>query len=99
MRDASLCGILARLSPRAMAMAALIERALVAAGKNYLHRKQWVIERSEQLCSIFAIEVCAYAVMSNYITWCCMSITSELNVGRSRKSSTVACRYSEHQRS
>jgi hypothetical protein len=23
------------------------------AGKNYSHRKQWVIERLEQLCSIF----------------------------------------------
>lgn len=33
------------------------------AGKNYSHRKQWVIERLEQLCSIFSIEVCAYAVM------------------------------------
>lgn len=36
------------------------------AGKNYSHRKQWVIERLESLCSIFAVEVCAYAVMSNH---------------------------------
>ena len=33
------------------------------AGKDYSHRKQWVIE---QLCSIFPIEICAYAVMSNH---------------------------------
>jgi REP element-mobilizing transposase RayT len=35
-------------------------------GKNYEHRKVWVINRLRELADIFAIEICAYAVMSNH---------------------------------
>ena len=34
--------------------------------KDYSHRKQWVIDRLATLTQVFAIEVCAYAVMSNH---------------------------------
>ena len=36
------------------------------AGRDYSHRKQWVIDRIAELAGIFAIEICAYAVMSNH---------------------------------
>ena len=36
------------------------------AGKNYTHRKGWVLEQLGLLSSTFAVDVCAYAVMSNH---------------------------------
>jgi hypothetical protein len=37
-----------------------------ATGKDYQHRKDWVQARIMRLAEAFAIEVCAYAVMSNH---------------------------------
>lgn len=35
-------------------------------GDNYTHRKAWVVDRLSELNQIFAIDVCAYAIMSNH---------------------------------
>jgi len=35
-------------------------------GKNYDHRKQWIVDKFKELSGVFAIDVCAYAVMSNH---------------------------------
>jgi putative transposase len=34
--------------------------------QNYEHRRQWVLDRVRQLSFVFAIDVCAYAIMSNH---------------------------------
>jgi REP element-mobilizing transposase RayT len=36
------------------------------AGRDYSHRKIWVLERIARLTEVFAIDICAYAVMSNH---------------------------------
>lgn len=35
-------------------------------GKDYSHRKQWLVDKIKQLATIFSIHICAYAVMSNH---------------------------------
>ena len=35
-------------------------------GQNFDHRKQWLVARIKELAAQFAIDVCAYAVMSNH---------------------------------
>lgn len=36
-------------------------------GENYEHRREWVDTRILELATIFAIDICAYAVMSNHL--------------------------------
>lgn len=35
-------------------------------GDDYEHRKQWIVSRMKQLASVFCMDICAYAVMSNH---------------------------------
>jgi REP element-mobilizing transposase RayT len=35
-------------------------------GKNFDHRREWLVERIKMLSNIFAIEIAAYAIMSNH---------------------------------
>ena len=35
-------------------------------GRNFSHRKAWLVGRLRQLAGIFAVEVCAYSVMENH---------------------------------
>ena len=35
-------------------------------GKDYAHRKPWVVDRLGELAEVYAIDICAYAIMSNH---------------------------------
>ncbi len=35
-------------------------------GQSFAHRRQWVLDRLRQLSDIFAIDICAYAILSNH---------------------------------
>jgi REP element-mobilizing transposase RayT len=35
-------------------------------GESFEHRRKWVLERLRQLSEIFAIDICAYAILSNH---------------------------------
>jgi hypothetical protein len=35
-------------------------------GKSYEHRREWIVDRIKELVDIFAIDTCAYSVMSNH---------------------------------
>jgi REP element-mobilizing transposase RayT len=35
-------------------------------GKDYSHRKQWLIDRIKQLATLFSVHICAYAIMNNH---------------------------------
>ena len=35
-------------------------------GKNFEHRRQWLVDRIKYLSTLFAIDICAYAILSNH---------------------------------
>jgi REP element-mobilizing transposase RayT len=35
-------------------------------GKNYEHRRQWIVDRMKSLTDLFAIDICAYSVLHNH---------------------------------
>ncbi len=49
-------------------------------GRTYKHRKQWILDKIKELSSLFAIDVCAFAILSNHY-----HIVMHVNEKRSRQ--------------
>jgi len=35
-------------------------------GFDFSHRRQWIVDRIKLVCSVFVVDMCAYAIMSNH---------------------------------
>ncbi len=49
-------------------------------GKDYEHRRGWIENRIRILSSLFGIDICSYAVMSNHIHIVCQLCPEQINV-------------------
>jgi len=47
-------------------------------GKSYEHRRQWIENRIRLMSSLFGIDICAYAVMSNHLHIVCKLCPDEI---------------------
>ncbi|MCP4045096.1 MAG: transposase [Gammaproteobacteria bacterium] len=47
-------------------------------GYDFNHRRQWIVDRIKHLCSVFAVDLCAYAIMNYHIV---VKINSEQVAG------------------
>ena len=62
-------------------------------GKDFEHRRLWVIERLELLCSVFAVELCSFAVMHNHYHLVMETPEPNLVVGMKWLQGTFATRF------
>lgn len=63
-----------------------------ASGRNFDHRKAWVVERIASLANVFAIRVCAYAVLSNHFH---LVLRMEFETARAWDDDEVVQRYGQ----
>jgi len=61
-----------------------VRRALLCgvdhySGQSYEHRRQWVVDRIRLLSSLFSIDICAYAIMSNHYHLVLKACPEQLN--------------------
>ena len=63
-------------------------------GQNFEHRRVWLVERMRLLSQVFAIDVCAYAIMSNHYHLV-LHVNTMLNLGVTKRSLSVGLSYTK----
>ncbi|AJD47405.1 hypothetical protein S7S_04915 [Isoalcanivorax pacificus W11-5] len=59
-------------------------------GQDYEHRRQWAVDRLALLAEVFAVDLCAYAVMSNHYH---LVVKIDRHKAQSWPAEEVACRW------
>ena len=36
-------------------------------GQDFNHRRQWLVDRLKKQAAVFAVDICAYAIMANHV--------------------------------
>jgi len=51
-----------------------------ATGKDFDHRRQWIVDRMKQLTEIYSVHIAGYAIMSKSLSILSLKLTQKLSL-------------------